>query len=98
MDSFLTSLLAVALSLIIVFVLTVLVLLTLMIKKARQVHRRGAPMKARVSFWLSIVYAICPLDLLPDPIYFDDIAVLIAGLIHVSTVLKKSAEQRRLEV
>jgi uncharacterized membrane protein YkvA (DUF1232 family) len=86
----------IALWLIIAGAVVALALLVAMAFKFRQVHRAGVPTQTRVAFWLPIVYAICPFDILPDPIYIDDIAVLIGGLVYVTTTLRKHAGNRRI--
>ncbi len=40
-------------------------------------------------FWGAIAYLIFPIDLLPDPIYLDDIAVLSGALIFLTRLVKK---------
>jgi hypothetical protein len=45
----------------------------------------------KVAFYGALLYTIFPLDLLPDPIYLDDIGVLAAAL----TVLTKTLRARR---
>jgi uncharacterized membrane protein YkvA (DUF1232 family) len=45
----------------------------------------------KVAFYGALLYTIFPIDLLPDPIYLDDIGVLAAAL----TVLTKALRARR---
>lgn len=45
----------------------------------------------KVAFYGSLLYTIFPVDLLPDPIYLDDIGVLAVGI----TVLTKALRARR---
>jgi len=45
----------------------------------------------KVAFYGALLYTIFPVDLLPDPIYLDDIGVLAAAL----TVLTKTLHSRR---
>jgi uncharacterized membrane protein YkvA (DUF1232 family) len=33
-----------------------------------------------VAFWAAVVYLVCPVDLLPDPILIDDIGFLLLAL------------------
>ncbi len=51
-------------------------------------------MSAKVSYYGSIVYALFPIDLLPDPILVDDIGVLAAALVYVGHVLKRGSRKR----
>jgi uncharacterized membrane protein YkvA (DUF1232 family) len=43
----------------------------------------------KVAFYGALVYTIFPVDLLPDPIYLDDIGVLAAALLYLSTSLRE---------
>ncbi|MFD4573644.1 YkvA family protein [Streptomyces sp. NPDC058417] len=67
----------------------VVVLIVKMRKSFRLLSSEDVPFQAKFAFWASIVYTICPIDLLPDPIYLDDIGILLAGL-HS---LNKAAER-----
>lgn len=50
-----------------------------------------------VAFWLALIYTIFPIDVLPDPIYLDDIGVLAGTLMYLTRLVqKKRAEQREL--
>jgi len=46
----------------------------------------------KVVFWGALAYTIFPIDLLPDPIYLDDMGVLTGALIYLS---KLAAAKRR---
>jgi hypothetical protein len=51
----------------------------------------------KVAFWGALVYTIFPVDVLPDPIYLDDIGVLAAALIYLGGLVRKHrATQRHL--
>lgn len=74
------------------FILSCVIVLVLIVKTVRnhkQVHQPGMPVSAKVSYYGSLVYAIFPFDLLPDPILADDIAILIGSLLYVGHVAKK---------
>lgn len=92
MDNFIT----IALSLVIVLVMVVLFLIFLLVRKYRLVRRPETPFSTKFAFWSSLAYTIFPLDLLPDPIYLDDVGVLLGGLIYVSTSLRKHYGRVRL--
>ena len=47
----------------------------------------------KIAFYGALIYTIFPIDLLPDPIYLDDIGVLTGALIY----LTKLANSRRAE-
>lgn len=40
------------------------------------------------AFWGAIAYTIFPIDLLPDPIYLDDMAVLGGALLYLTKLIK----------
>ncbi|MBO4208162.1 hypothetical protein GSF22_19435 [Micromonospora echinofusca] len=48
-------------------------------------------MGGRVAFYGALIYTVFPVDLLPDPIYLDDMGVLAGALIY----LTRLAGQRR---
>lgn len=73
--------------------ITVLIALALVVRlvmKHRQVHRPGVPVSAKVSYYGSLLYAVVPVDLLPDPIVLDDITVLLGGLLYVGRAVRKA--------
>lgn len=78
----------VALILVVVSALVALVLVILLIRRHRKVHQPGVPVSAKVSYYGSLVYAVFPIDLLPDPILVDDIGVLTAAVLYIGHVLK----------
>ncbi|GAB3420850.1 YkvA family protein [Flindersiella endophytica] len=50
-----------------------------------------------VAFWLAVVYTVFPVDLIPDPIYLDDIGVLAGTLVYLTRLVqKRRAEQPEL--
>jgi hypothetical protein len=59
------------------------------IRKYRLVMRPDVPVAAKITFFASIAYTIFPIDLLPDPILIDDIAVLIGTLTYLGHIAKK---------
>ncbi|MFB7374040.1 YkvA family protein [Streptomyces sp. NPDC056222] len=38
------------------------------------------PLQPKALFWVAVVYTISPVDLIPDPVYLDDIGVLLVAL------------------
>jgi uncharacterized membrane protein YkvA (DUF1232 family) len=43
----------------------------------------------KVAFYGALAYTIFPVDLLPDPIYLDDIGVLAAALFYLTRLLRE---------
>ncbi|GAA2983726.1 YkvA family protein [Actinokineospora diospyrosa] len=75
--------------LVVVLVLIAVVLVVMLVRKHRRVHQPDTPVPTKVAYWLSLAYTAFPIDVLPDPVYFDDIVVLTSGLIYVSTSLRR---------
>ncbi|MFD3519922.1 DUF1232 domain-containing protein [Streptomyces sp. NPDC058653] len=68
-------------SLAVVVMLVVVVVLILRLRASfKLLSSEDVPFQNKFAFWASIVYTICPVDLLPDPIYLDDIGILAASL------------------
>ncbi len=89
MDEFLNGLGVAAVVLAVVLGVVALVLAVLMVRRYRLVRRPETPFPTKFAFWSSLVYAVFPIDLLPDPVYLDDIGVLTGGLLYVSASLRK---------
>ncbi|WP_405427909.1 hypothetical protein [Micromonospora sp. NBC_00617] len=51
----------------------------------------------KVAFYGALIYTIFPVDILPDPIYLDDMGVLAGALIYLTRLAhKRRAAGRRL--
>ncbi|MFB0620212.1 DUF1232 domain-containing protein [Streptomyces sp. AGS-58] len=55
-------------------------LLVRLVRTRRSLRRAGLPTGPRWVFWGAVAYLILPTDLLPDPVYLDDIGVLLLAL------------------
>jgi uncharacterized membrane protein YkvA (DUF1232 family) len=53
----------------------------------RALNRLGAG--GKFAFWGALAYLIFPIDLLPDPIYLDDMAVVGGALFFLTRLLRK---------
>jgi uncharacterized protein DUF1232 len=60
-------------------VIAVRVLLRL-VRVRRLLKSTGMPVSTKAMFWASVAYLVWPVDLLPDPVYLDDIGVLLLAL------------------
>ncbi|MBA2947967.1 DUF1232 domain-containing protein [Streptomyces himalayensis] len=56
------------------------VLLLRLVRTRRDLRRAGLPTGPRWVFWGAVLYLVLPADLLPDPVYLDDIGVLLLAL------------------
>ncbi|AVV44363.1 YkvA family protein [Streptomyces sp. ID05-04B] len=54
--------------------------LTRLIRTRRGLRRAGLPTGPRWVFWGAVLYFVFPADLLPDPVYLDDIGMLLLAL------------------
>jgi uncharacterized membrane protein YkvA (DUF1232 family) len=61
------------------FVLVIILLVKLAAAR-RSLRSAGVPLENKALFWGAVVYALCPVDLLPDPIFLDDIGLLLVAL------------------
>ncbi|MBV7694685.1 DUF1232 domain-containing protein [Streptomyces sp. TRM70350] len=55
-------------------------LLVRLVRARRGLRRAGLPTGPRWVFWGAVLYFVLPTDLLPDPVYLDDIGVLLLAL------------------
>ncbi|MFJ9561236.1 YkvA family protein [Streptomyces fuscichromogenes] len=51
-----------------------------LVRTRSALRRAGLPTGSRWVFWGAVLYLVLPTDLLPDPIYLDDIGVLLLAL------------------
>ena len=64
--------------------------LRLLVKVVRMRRHLGElPPSGKVAFWGSLLYTIFPIDLLPDPIYLDDMAVLATALFYLTRLWRR---------
>ncbi|MEV6684810.1 YkvA family protein [Streptomyces sp. NPDC051130] len=56
------------------------VLLVRVFKARRLLLDAGIPLRDKALFWFAVLYTISPVDLIPDPVYLDDIGVLLLAL------------------
>jgi uncharacterized membrane protein YkvA (DUF1232 family) len=56
------------------------VLLVRLVRTRRGLRRAGLPTGPRWVFWGAVLYFVLPTDLLPDPVYLDDVGVLLLAL------------------
>ncbi|MFI8370691.1 YkvA family protein [Streptomyces sp. NPDC085466] len=69
---------------------TAAVLLVRVLRTRRMLVDAGVPLKSKALFWAAVVYTISPVDLVPDPVYLDDIGVLLLALRALNTVAAAS--------
>lgn len=69
---------------------TAAVLLVRVFRARRMLLDAGVPLTSKVLFWAAVVYTISPIDLVPDPVYLDDIGVLLIALRTLHAAAAKS--------
>ncbi|MFC0507727.1 DUF1232 domain-containing protein [Micromonospora costi] len=82
-----------------VVLLATLVGAVLLAVKLVRTHRMLTALGAsgKVALYGALIYTIFPVDLLPDPIYLDDMGVLTAALIYLTRLVHRHrAAARRL--
>lgn len=51
-----------------------------LVRTRRELRHAGLPTGPRWVFWGAVLYLVLPADLLPDPVYLDDMGVLLLAL------------------
>ena len=71
-----------------------IVLLVKLWKTKKMLSAMGAG--GNVAFWGALIYTVFPVDLLPDPMYLDDMGVATAALIYLTRLYHKRRAERAL--
>ncbi|MGW0883496.1 DUF1232 domain-containing protein [Streptomyces sp. NPDC002671] len=85
MDATTTTLLLIAAVVAALLLAVAVGLLVRLVRARRTLRRAGLPTGPRWVFWGAIAYLLLPTDLLPDPVYLDDIGVLLLALRSLRT-------------
>ncbi|MGC4948643.1 YkvA family protein [Streptomyces sp. DT224] len=56
------------------------VLLVRVLKARKLLAEAGVPLHNKALVWAAVLYTVSPVDLLPDPVYLDDIGFLLLAL------------------
>ncbi|MFF1462334.1 YkvA family protein [Streptomyces sp. NPDC058330] len=59
---------------------TAAVLLVRVLKARKLLVDAGIPLRDKALVWAAVIYTVSPVDLLPDPVYLDDIGFLLLAL------------------
>lgn len=79
-------LLAAALALVCLIAAAVLLFRVFQARKLLQ--DAGIPLQSKALFWTAVIYTISPVDLMPDPVYLDDIGILLIALRSLHTAAR----------
>ncbi|MFF9687892.1 YkvA family protein [Streptomyces sp. NPDC014623] len=71
---------ALLLLLLLLFMAGAAVLLVRVVRARRLLVDAGVPLRDKALVWASVIYTVSPVDLLPDPVYLDDIGFLLLAL------------------
>ncbi|MFI5807170.1 YkvA family protein [Streptomyces sp. NPDC051561] len=66
------------------------VVLVRMVKMRRLLTDAGIPMENKFLFWGALIYTVSPIDLIPDPVYLDDIGVMLLALHSLQAAAQKA--------
>ncbi|MFC4612589.1 YkvA family protein [Streptomyces maoxianensis] len=86
---------AVAAALIATTVVLAGVLLVKVVRARRLLRDAGIPMENKMAFWGALIYLASPVDLLPDPVFLDDIGFLLLALRSLQTAADSAGLARR---
>ncbi|MFJ8538978.1 YkvA family protein [Streptomyces sp. NPDC093591] len=75
-----TTVIVVAVALAAVVLAVAIGVLVRLVRTRRVMRRAGLPTGPRWVFWGAVAYFVLPADLVPDPVYLDDIGVLLLAL------------------
>lgn len=56
------------------------VLLVRVVRARKLLQDAGIPLQSKALFWTAVIYTVSPIDLMPDPVYLDDIGLLLLAL------------------
>ncbi|MCQ9135866.1 MULTISPECIES: DUF1232 domain-containing protein [Streptomyces] len=79
MDAPTTLVVVAAVAAVALFAVAATVLVRL-VRARRGLRRAGLPTGPRWVFWGAVLYFVLPTDILPDPVYLDDVGVLLLAL------------------
>lgn len=75
-----TTVIVVAVALAAVVLAVAVGVLVRLVRTRRLLRQAGLPTGPRWVFWGALLYFVLPADLVPDPVYLDDIGVLLLAL------------------
>ncbi|WP_406089361.1 YkvA family protein [Streptomyces sp. NBC_01013] len=73
------------------------VLLVRVLRARKLLADAGIPLRDKALFWAAVVYTVSPVDLLPDPVYLDDIGFLLLALRSLHAAARAAGVGRRAE-
>jgi uncharacterized membrane protein YkvA (DUF1232 family) len=74
-----------------------IVVLVKLVRARRVLKDAGLPQSGKLTFWAAVAYLVCPIDLLPDPVYLDDIGVLLLAVRSLHSAATAVAARRETD-
>lgn len=71
------------------------VLLVRVIRARKLLVDAGVPLHNKALVWAAVIYTVSPVDLLPDPVYLDDIGFLLLALRSLHAAAQAAGAGRR---
>ena len=59
-----------------------------LLRSFRLVRNELMPLGGKVAFWVALAYLVLPIDVLPDPLLIDDIAIVAAAVTCISRLAR----------
>ncbi|NEC65383.1 YkvA family protein [Streptomyces sp. SID9727] len=73
------------------------VLLVRVLKARKLLVEAGVPLHNKALVWAAVLYTVSPVDLLPDPVYLDDIGFLLLALRSLHSAARAAGVGARRE-
>ncbi|MFG3309844.1 YkvA family protein [Streptomyces wuyuanensis] len=64
------------------------------VRARRALLDAGVPVRDKALFWAAVLYTVSPVDLLPDPVYLDDIGFLMLALRALHTAAQGAGREK----
>ncbi|WP_030759465.1 YkvA family protein, partial [Streptomyces sp. NRRL F-2664] len=70
------------------------------LKARRLLADAGIPLQDKALFWAALIYTVSPVDLIPDPVYLDDIGILMLALrsLHAAAAAARPSKEPGVDV
>ncbi|MFJ9643616.1 YkvA family protein [Streptomyces sp. NPDC004244] len=86
----LSNIVLIVLAVAVLAMLTVAIVLAVkLVKISKLLRNEEIPLSNKLVFWASLVYTVSPVDLIPDPVYFDDIGILLLAIRFIQNTAKR---------
>ncbi|MFE0577186.1 YkvA family protein [Streptomyces sp. NPDC058874] len=76
------------------------VLFVRVLRARRLLVDAGIPLHDKALFWAALLYTVSPVDLIPDPVYLDDIGILMLALrsLHAAAAAARPSKESGVDV